>query len=151
MVLDVCPNSCSSMLPSSWMMRLDSSLKIMEFSGCLRSSRIAFVYEPFLNFPTSSGIWSIRSSSFKDYNVSNSFNSEVGFKFRLFFNRKIFLAVLFPAAGCFRILCRVACILFWLFLNQIPRRLFPAADRCTFRCAFPLLLLLRPRCRESLE
>ena len=46
MVLDMCPNSYSSILPCSWMVRLDSSLKIIKFSSFLRSSRIDFVYEP---------------------------------------------------------------------------------------------------------
>ena len=46
-------------------MRLDSSLNFKGFSGFLRSSRIDFVYEPFLNFPTTSWILPIRSSSFK--------------------------------------------------------------------------------------
>ena len=32
------------------MMRLDSSLKIIEFSGFLKSSQMDVVYEPFLNF-----------------------------------------------------------------------------------------------------
>ena len=44
---------------------LDSSLNFMEFSGFPRSSRKDFVREPFLHFPTTSWILSIRSSSFK--------------------------------------------------------------------------------------
>ena len=50
MVLDICPNSYSSRLPSSWMMRLDSSLNFIKFSGFVRSSPIDFVCEPDLNF-----------------------------------------------------------------------------------------------------
>ena len=46
-------------------------------------------------------------------------------------------------------LSRSSWILHWLFLHQVPRRLFPAASRCTFRSVLLLLLLLRlPRTLE---
>ena len=47
------------------LMRLDSSLNIIEFPVFFRSSRIDFVCEPFLNFPTACWILPTRSSSFK--------------------------------------------------------------------------------------
>ena len=50
-VLDICPVSCDSMLPISWIVRLDSTLNFMEFSGFPKSSGIDLVREPFLNFP----------------------------------------------------------------------------------------------------
>ena len=66
------------------MTRLDSSLKITEFSGFLRSSLIDFVYEPFLIF--SLLLFPVRSSSFKIFvHREHSFHSEVDFKLWLFF------------------------------------------------------------------
>ena len=43
---------------------------------------------------------------------------------------------------------RSSWILHWLFLHQVPRRLFPAASRCTFRSVLLLLLLRLPRTLE---
>ena len=53
-VLDICPNSCNSMLSNSWIVRLGSSLKFMEFSGFPKSSRIDLAREPFRKFSTCS-------------------------------------------------------------------------------------------------
>ena len=65
MVLHICPNSCNSMLPISWMMRLDSSLNFIVFFGFPRSSRTDFVREPFLSFRNTSWMCPILSSHFK--------------------------------------------------------------------------------------
>ena len=77
---------CSSRLPSSWMMRRDSSLKITEFSGFLKSSRIDFGYELVLKIPHYFLYLAHSLFILQDYIVSNSFNSEVDFRFRPFFN-----------------------------------------------------------------
>ena len=50
--LDICPSSCNSMLPSTWLLRLDSSLNLMDFSFFTISSIIDLVWYPIRNFST---------------------------------------------------------------------------------------------------
>ena len=55
-------------LPISWMMRLDSSLNLMEFLVFPDLPEIDFVHEPTLNFPTTSWIFPFRSKIvFQEY------------------------------------------------------------------------------------
>ena len=64
-VLDICPCSCTSMLPSSWIVRLDSSLNLLDFPVFTISSYDWF--EGYLVHDLSTTFWilSILSSFFK--------------------------------------------------------------------------------------
>ena len=95
------------MWPSSWMMRLDSSLKFREFSGFLSSSRIDFGYEPFTIFPLPSWILPIRSTTFKITPRALPSNSEVDTVDSLH-------AYSFLMRDVLRVCCRIALILFLL-------------------------------------
>ena len=73
-VLYICLNSCNSTLPSSSIVRLDSSLNLMDFSAFSKYSTIDLVWYPV-------------------HILCKLFNSEVDFKFRLFFLNKHFASV----------------------------------------------------------
>ena len=60
--LDICPSSCNSMLPSSWIVRLDSSLNLMDFSALTKSSMVELVRDPVRNLSTTFWIWLTLSS-----------------------------------------------------------------------------------------
>ena len=63
--LDIDPSSCNSMLPSSWIVRLESSLNLMDFSDGSKSSMVYLVREPLRKFCTTSWICPFLSSSSK--------------------------------------------------------------------------------------
>ena len=65
MVLDICSSSCDSILPNSWIVRLDSSLNLMDFHVFPKSSMIDLVWYPVRNFSTTFWVWPILSSSFR--------------------------------------------------------------------------------------
>ena len=120
------------MLPISWMMRLDSSLNFIKFSGFpFRAWAFSSFFQLFLDFAHSLFV-------FQDYILCNSFNTEVDFKFSSWFISPL----QFLGAGWLWIICRVALILFLLSFH-FTRAQFPGAGRCTFRSV--LLLLLFPR------
>ena len=86
--------------------------------GFLRSSRIDFVYEPFVF-----GQFALHPSRLHRE------------QFLQLWGRLSIQAFLQQMN-----LSRSSWILHWLFLHQVPRRLFPAASRCTFRSVLLLLL-----------
>ena len=70
-VLDICPIPVQLDVAHFVNYAIDSSLNFKELSGFPRSSRIDFVREPFLDFPTTPWICPIRSSSFKITSCAN--------------------------------------------------------------------------------
>ena len=134
-VLDICPNSYNSMLPISWIMRRDSSLNVIEFSGFSQTFKHRFRAWAISEFPHYFLDLTQPFSIFQDYILCNSFNSEVNFKFRLFFlNRWLSTPHPFPDARWFWVVCWST---LFLSLHQ-----FLGAWRRTLRCVFQLLLLL---------
>ena len=74
-VLDLSPSSCNSILPNSWIVRLDSLLNLMDFPVFPESSMIDLAWCSVRNLSTTFWIWPILSSMFlkKWLNTSHLF------------------------------------------------------------------------------
>ena len=121
-------------------MRLDSSLNLMDFPVFTKSFFRLMWYG--IQFAICQPLFGCLHSFFifNDYVLCISFNSEVDFKFRLFFlNKRLTTSHQFPDARKFWVVRWVTLFLF--------SHLFPGARSSTLRCV--LLLLLRlPRTFE---